>query len=76
MYTKGKWKVKIEGINTFILTQPEIRIEETEANARLIASAPELLEACKLAVNEYHLDGNCANAIAELKQAISKAEGK
>ena len=47
-----------------------------EEDTHLIASAPELLEACKKAVNEYHLNGNCADSIAELKQAIAKAEGK
>lgn len=53
-------------------------LEEVKANARLIASAPELLEACKDIVNEL---GNFKNIIQydsfiKVKQAIAKAEGK
>jgi hypothetical protein len=52
---------------------------EAEANARLIASAPELLEACKNALqclNDYELDyPKCDRARFEfLQQAIEKAE--
>lgn len=53
----------------------------SKANARLIASAPELLEACKLAVSllsEIREDegGHKAMTDFSLKQAIAKAEGK
>jgi hypothetical protein len=54
-----------------------------EANARLIAAAPELLEACKVAVSiiDYLAEvGECpmpfALATPSLKTAIAKAEGK
>lgn len=49
--------------------------EELEANARLIASAPELLEACKEALNvlEEFGYGTTGEAI-KVKQAIAKAE--
>jgi phage-related protein len=62
-------------------------LEETVANAKLVASAPELLEACKLrerhghndtcqweliSSNEYPCDCGYAEAVA----AISKAEGR
>jgi hypothetical protein len=45
---------------------------EEEANARLIAAAPDLLEACKLAVFETY--GREVNGI--LERAIAKATGK
>lgn len=51
-------------------------------NARLIAAAPELLEACKYALTHLHPSGNIQNdfwghnAIATLSKAIHKAEGK
>lgn len=53
---------------------------EGEANARLIAAAPELKEACKLAY--YHFGGiavtehTFTHVRTKLQQAIAKAEGK
>lgn len=64
-----------------------VRDSEQEANARLIASAPELLEACKvmLAAASWNDRDKCWNIgpmaetedgkITLLKAAISKAEG-
>lgn len=47
----------------------------TEANACLIAAAPELLEACKAAL--FELSGiNNGKECKQLGQAIAKAEGK
>lgn len=46
-----------------------------EANARLIAAAPELLEACKdmlTWVNSQHVD---AQVIDAMRNAVAKAEG-
>ena len=46
------------------------------ANARLIASAPELLEVCKDIIGmdrEYHIP---TELVEKLSKAISKAEGK
>lgn len=55
----------------------EIPAEQQEANARLIAAAPDLLEACKLVLeniapkySSYHI------CVEKLRAAISKAEGK
>jgi hypothetical protein len=55
-----------------ILARPS---EECEANARLIAAAPELLEACKEALK--NCDGRTQPTLTrKLSQAIAKAEGK
>lgn len=54
--------------------------KEAEANARLIAACPDLLEACKYAVIVFkgivkpHTVGE--RCINELKKAIAKAEGE
>ena len=63
--------------NYFNSVEPETRVTEQEclANARLIAAAPELLEACKAALK-------LANEMSEgdlydqIKNAITKAEGE
>jgi len=54
------------------------RFEEQEANARLIAAAPDLLEACKK-VFKYTCgrnDGTSKRLRICVEQAIAKAEGK
>lgn len=55
-----------------------IEKQEFEANASLIASAPELLEACKKALKVLRLDSDMeedfALEINTLEQAIVKAE--
>jgi hypothetical protein len=50
---------------------------ESEANARLIAAAPDLLEACRLAVRSW-FSGEVSEVQMEivLRAAIAKAEGK
>lgn len=92
-HTQGEWMLEedmegcfIVGTNekTVCLTS-EVEAEngnykegEAEANARLIASAPLLLEACKEALNElldagfYETDAICF----QLTKAINLAEGK
>lgn len=45
--------------------------QDAEANARLIAAAPDLLAACKGAVE----DGDDYRAMKRIKAAIAKAEG-
>ena len=58
------------------------RAEEAQANARLIAAAPELLEACKAALVELEgldatfegLDESTYESLFILRAAIAKAE--
>lgn len=56
-----------------------IQALEAEGNARLIAAAPELFEACKLACEYYEMLENATGVehgvLKELRQAIAKAEG-
>jgi len=56
------------------------RRSETEANARLIAAAPDLLEACKEALSRLTMIHDVHNIrsskeIGQLEQVIAKAEG-
>jgi len=58
--------------------------EEAQANASLIAAAPDLLEACKIAssllpgpqTHNYHKGPTLNDDLNRIKQAIAKAEGK
>lgn len=83
-HTKGKWKLHDMEEHTIVGSdhlyiagsnagsRPD---KENRANARLIAAAPELLEACKKAMSS-RIDGSCVYATAwwaEMKQAIAKA---
>ena len=46
---------------------------ENEANARLIAAAPDLLDACKSILRDYGYDSSIRT---QMKSVIAKAEGK
>lgn len=96
-YTPGPWTMyggivsltsdySIKTIN-FDTEIAHIKIcQDSEANARLIAAAPDLLEACKRFISKYGTPThNCTNEergyaedclVCEMEQAISKAEGK
>lgn len=92
MYTKGKWEVVdgailAENINDYgnwiIASCERDRTEEDEANLRLIAAAPDLLEACKGVLNTItpsKLKGTIREnfseqvALSQLAKAIAKAE--
>ncbi len=50
--------------------------EEAIANARLIAAAPEMLEALKTVVRYAQKSGDTSLAIGRAMNAIAKAEGK
>ena len=58
----------VEGLNN--------RDGNAEANARLIAAAPELLKACKAIWDSGAYGSNQFKAIGLIQQAIAKAEGK
>jgi len=50
--------------------------EEDAANARLIAAAPDMLDAIRHTVTGYDVTGGLTNlAITKLRAAIAKAEG-
>jgi len=86
-HTQGKWSnddkirpycvVDTQGLliaNCYLRTTGSD--EEAKANTRLIAAAPELLEACKqvLTVEQNRVYKNYA-VVYTLEQAIAKAEG-
>lgn len=68
-------------VSWFIASTPSDRAGTEEANARLIAAAPELLQACMtlLAVVDRLPDGHSAERITSAiaaRQAIAKAKGR
>ena len=98
-HTAGEWYlgsgkddkhniVTAEGNMIVFLDGRRPAINENEANARLIAAAPEMLEACKEALDVMITAGICLegyelwgkekydNKIALIGQAIAKAEGR
>ena len=94
-HTKGEWKVDWATIgnlpyNYKLHEYPyQETEEEAEANARLIASAPDLLEACEELLKNFHnMLGDVVNTacddcgldikedVLKLEQAINKAKGK
>ena len=96
-HTQGKWNVKevrenLNGLSSFVsyqvVSDDEVVIakETTEANANLIASAPEMLEAL-LQINNLELDDSFgdhkialldwAKKVGKIaRTAIAKAEAK
>ena len=82
-HTQGKWtknywtvgRIEIVTDNNVIceIHQQHER-EEQVANAKLIAAAPELLEACKLALRDYKYIDSLSDTPNILKQVIAKAE--
>lgn len=90
-FTDGPWRAQEHslGFSVFGPYDPEeeaspwIAADLSEANARLIAAAPDLLEAAKLAesvmsnmakILDYHPEGG--TAVPRLQAAIAKAEGR
>ena len=58
-----------------------VSVEECDANARLIAAAPDLLAACEARIDEWHADSrnftrNEPPSLTLMRAAIRKAEGK
>jgi len=86
MYTKGKWTISSSVLvvsesaqiiaNCMPLGVPELEIplEESEANAKLIAAAPALLEACKRYIAYRKGADDIGGAVAkEIETAIEQA---
>lgn len=72
-HTPGPWTctADMRRLGYYKITEPyEFRALETEANARLIAAAPDMLEALQNLVK--HKDQNAWN---EARHAIAKATG-
>jgi hypothetical protein len=88
-HTPGNWKVHTEGEKTGILTENNVEHLATcygfrkEGNARLMAAAPELLEALKDAEFLLRKAGLMAGPMrdsfnrsaSDAREAIAKAEG-
>ena len=86
--TEGEWKVESYNNDCYIIVTDKKQIAEigaNKANAKLIASAPELLEACKNITeghgfNEGNLDDELeymeisTMSLIKLQKAINKAE--
>lgn len=93
-YTPGKWKFDKDNYNVYcngLLAQVygHLHNGEKQANARLIAAAPELLEAAKLLqklmtehaddfrieAKDLSIDVLATSMIEKFRTAIAKAEG-
>lgn len=87
-HTPGPWEISIVhdshfGCITYELDNKSETDGEAEANARLIASAPELLDALIGLLDEVVASGNATaidfgwrGAVAASRAAIAKAEGR
>lgn len=89
-YTPGPWKVFESHLHTLLVCTNDHRGAiicdfdrnnrvDNESNARLISAAPELLKACKFALDTVTLAEDLQDwdpVIDALKAAIAKAEEK
>ena len=91
-YTAGRWRISQLGTHVWVLSQSgdylatvvtsdeegRCRPQDATANARLMAAAPELLEACYAALELRCPDGDDheCGTFAVINDAIDKAEGK
>lgn len=82
-HTPGPWKFNHVGEFDIEVADQKGRLvcdlgqwDEQEANARLIAASPELLEGCKIALEAMENRGLWPTIQDKIKQAISKAERK
>jgi hypothetical protein len=81
-YTPGPWVLREDGFivdcDDCIIADPHCKpgpeIEEREANARLIAAAPELLQACKeiIEAEEFMVASFARAAIAKAEKQNDK----
>jgi hypothetical protein len=76
---QGPWKAVCD-VKANRLGEAAVTNDESESNARLIAAAPEMLEACKVALAESEAANDTSPSACHLRYvlraAIAKAEGK
>ncbi len=91
-HTKGQWYTSGKSINIadqhLIISEDKgqnvaicygvSNAEEAQANAHLMTAAPEMLEACILALNDFEMEGIELNhdTVTALRAALNKAEGE
>jgi hypothetical protein len=84
-HTKGPWRANGNGVHTetgqCVALGYMDPMEQRWDDARLIAAAPELLEACKGFVEQFgpyedDSDKDTRRLLGEMKAAIAKAEGR
>lgn len=91
-FTPGPWKAswnglwQIQTITNWLVAKawppkraPHFAPENVEANAYLIAAAPELYEACVYAIKELGPNASgdrCWDALEKLEEAAKKARGE
>jgi len=82
-HTKGNWSI-VEG-NTFCAIRVDERViadmrlvglHYNKADAKLIAAAPDLLEALQKMLSTWEHGGTDAYPISEVRAAIAKATGE
>lgn len=70
----GKRVVAVCGDEEYVVADVRVEGEQRRGNPELIAAAPDLLTACKLALNAF--EKRWAIDWSELEKAIKKAEGQ
>lgn len=74
--TNHRWGIGAESSPAYRVAKVEGMGGESEATARLIAAAPELLEACKtLLMLSLPRDVSGERMVREARRAVEKAEG-
>lgn len=83
-----QWAIELPDMRVIAHTGADVSVAQDKANARLIAAAPEMLQALKEIVFEFECQYDTANepegvmekarlkVIKQCKKAIAKAEGK
>jgi len=86
-HTPGPWHVspptaqhpsqaRVSALSGFVQIYDAPLTVETAANARLIAAAPELLDACRLIVKAHPLNGNTSCPLCDASRAAEAAIAK
>lgn len=70
---RNEWVIEIQGEENFVADVKIVKTETSNANAALIAAAPELLEALLYVANDDGCPPDVANVVLK---AIAKARGE